>query len=66
MSRRNDDLLLRDMLDSISKINAYTSQIGKEEFLTNVLVQDAVIRNFVVLGEASNRLSKDFRYMTPR
>jgi len=44
----------------LSVFNAYTCD-GKEVFLQTVIIQDAVIRNFEVIGEASKRLSPEIR-----
>ncbi len=45
----------------IEKILSYTKGMSEEQFLKNEIVQDAVIRNFEVIGEAVKQLSKDFR-----
>ncbi|MBI2735729.1 MAG: DUF86 domain-containing protein [Rhodospirillales bacterium] len=42
--------------DAIAAIETYVSD-GRETFLRERMVQDAVIRNFEVIGEAANRLS---------
>jgi uncharacterized protein with HEPN domain len=49
------------MLECIEKIESYTNNISAKEFLKNEMVQDAVIRNFEIIGEATKQLSKDFR-----
>lgn len=56
MSKREPDLLFRDILESAEKILNYTSGFTKEQFLSNQLIIDAVIRNFEIIGEAANRL----------
>ena len=43
---------LKDILELISKIEKYTKEIGFEEFLKNELIQDAVVRNLEIIGEA--------------
>ncbi|MBM3598663.1 MAG: DUF86 domain-containing protein [Alphaproteobacteria bacterium] len=52
----DDRLYLSHIADSINQIRIYT-RAGREEFLGNRLVQDGVIRNFEVIGEAAKRLS---------
>lgn len=48
---------LEHMLDAISRIQDYVSQVGNErEFQSNHLVQDAVVRNLEVLGEAAQNI----------
>ena len=65
MSR--DPLRLRDylghILEAISQIQSYCEDIDEVSFLTNRMIQDAVIRNFEVIGEASKnveRVAPDF------
>lgn len=49
---------LDHILESISRIEAYTAGLDKESFLATTLVQDAVIRNFEIIGEASRRIER--------
>lgn len=49
---------LSHIVDAIERIESYTSNIDENDFLENELVQDAVIRNLEVIGEASNNLLK--------
>lgn len=55
---------LAQILDRIERIEDFTDD-GKEEFLSNLMVQDAVIRNFEVIGEAAKRIPDDFRDSHP-
>lgn len=52
---------LEDILEAIEKIFEYIGEIGFEEFDQNTEKQDAVIRRFEIIGEASRRLEDDFR-----
>ena len=60
MSR--DPLRLRDylgnILEAISQIQSYCEDIDEVSFLTNRMIQDAVIRNFEVIGEASKNVER--------
>jgi uncharacterized protein with HEPN domain len=47
---------LRHILEAISRIDEYTAAINQMEFSKNRLLQDAVIRNFEILGEASRNI----------
>ncbi len=49
---------LEHMLEALDRIQKYTDGKSKEQFLADHLVQDAVMRNFGVLGEAANNCSK--------
>ena len=53
MSERNFIVFLHDILDSINKIEKYTSGMNYETFSHSDIVTDAVIRNFEIIGEAS-------------
>ncbi|MBE8989219.1 DUF86 domain-containing protein [Nostoc sp. LEGE 12450] len=41
------------------------TQDGKEAFLQTTIIQDAVIRNFEIIGEATKRLSSEIRAAYP-
>lgn len=47
---KEDQVYLEYILDCIGKIKKY-SQGGKEEFLNNSMVQDAIIRRLQTLAE---------------
>ena len=51
---------LTHILEAIERIEEYVSDLDEMAFLENKLVQDAVIRNFEVIGEASNNIEKRF------
>lgn len=61
MSKRPEKLLLEDILESIESILEFTSDISIERFLTDKKTKDAVVRNFEVIGEAANKLSKGLK-----
>ena len=47
---------LRHILEAIDRILKYTGGMSKEDFCSSQLVQDAVIRNIEILGEASRNI----------
>lgn len=51
---------LAHILQAIERICRYTDQLDEVAFLQNELVQDAVIRNFEIVGEASNNIQKHY------
>ena len=55
---------LVQILERIERIVEYTSG-GKKAFFTDQRTQDAVIRNFEVIGEASKRIPEEFRKNNP-
>jgi len=56
MSRREPELLLGDIIESIQKIKNYTTGMSSKEFFDDDKTLDAVIRNFEIIGEAANRM----------
>ena len=61
MAHRKIEFLLLDILKACDRIKFYTKDLDKEKIINNPMIVDAVIRNFEIIGEASNRLGKDFR-----
>jgi uncharacterized protein with HEPN domain len=60
-----DDLLyLEHIRDAIAKIQVYTAG-GREAFLRDSLIQDGVVRNFEIIGEASKRLTDETKRKHP-
>jgi uncharacterized protein with HEPN domain len=57
---KSDRPYLGHILDSIDAIERYVAS-GRQHFLDERMIQDAVIRNFEVIGEAANRLSPGTR-----
>ena len=53
------------ILESIILIEQYTKNISFEEFEKDRKTIDAVIRNFEIIGEASNKLPEEFRKQYP-
>ena len=55
-----DDLAyIEHILDCIRKIKEFTTGLSLKDFSVNELVQDAVIRNIEIIGEASKKISSD-------
>lgn len=65
MSKRDDKLLLDDIIDSIDKIQRYTNNLTFSDFVSDPKTIDAVIRNFEIIGEGVNRLSDSFKEKYP-
>ena len=49
---------LGHILKAIERIDRYTAEMDEFAFLANELVQDAVIRNIEIIGEASNNIQR--------
>jgi uncharacterized protein with HEPN domain len=61
MSKRDWKLLLEDIRESIQKIEKYVADSTLEQFKTNELVIDAVVRNLEIVGEASRMMPEEGR-----
>jgi uncharacterized protein with HEPN domain len=49
----------------ILKIKEYTKDLDESDFLQNTMIQDAVIRNFEIIGEATKNIENNFRVKYP-
>jgi uncharacterized protein with HEPN domain len=58
VSQSRDELYLQHVLDAIEKIERYVA-VGYDEFMAASHWQDAVIRQFEIIGEAVKRLFSD-------
>lgn len=59
-----DKKLLEDILEAIESIEAYTVD-NFEVFQDDSKTQDAVLYNLIIIGEAANRISEEFRENYP-
>ncbi len=50
---------LGHIVEAIHRIQRYTDGMGEHAFLSSELIQDAVIRNFEVIGEASRNIERN-------
>jgi len=58
---KDKETLFSHILEAINKIENYTDDISKEEFLEEVKTQDAVIRRLEIIGEAIKNLPEEFK-----
>ena len=56
---------IKDILKAIGNIETYIDSMTLSEFKKNQLVIDAVIRNFEIIGEASNYIPKNVKNSHP-
>ena len=61
MMQKDDTVYLREILDCIARIEAYTQGIPYETFYDERMRQDAVILQIANIGESARKLSNDFR-----
>ena len=62
--KKDPRIYLAQILERIDRILQYTSG-GKEAFLSDPLIQDAVIRNLEVIGEATKRIPQEDKMRHP-
>jgi len=49
---------LAHIAEAIGRIDRYTANLDESTFLNDQLVQDAVVRNLEIIGEASNNIER--------
>ncbi len=62
---RDDSVYLQHILDAIARIEEYLLGVSEEMFYEQHLVQDGVIRQLEIIGEATKRLSSGTRARCP-
>jgi uncharacterized protein with HEPN domain len=63
--KRDESFYLHHILDAISKAEEYLQGLDEVAFSRNTLVQDGVIRQIEIIGEATKRLSAELRNRYP-
>lgn len=61
----SDNLYLEHILEAIGKIDRYTAGLDFQKFDKNELVQDGVVRELEIIGEAAKHISEKFRTYHP-
>jgi uncharacterized protein with HEPN domain len=62
--KKDARVYLAQILERIDRIKEYTTD-GKQVFFNDSRTQDAVIRNFEVIGEAAKRIPEEYRQQHP-
>lgn len=62
---KDNTLYLGHIRDAIDKIERYISDVAFEDFASNDMMVDAVVRELAIIGEATNNLSDDYRRSHP-
>lgn len=61
MAVEKDIVYLRHVLLAIEKVNEYTNRGGRDLFDHDTAIQDAIVKQIEIIGEASRRISKEFK-----
>jgi len=59
--KNNTKIFLLHILESIEKLEEITTTTSKEEFLKNWIIQDAILKNFIVIGEAVANIDEEIK-----
>ena len=62
---KRDRLYLQHISDAVEKILGFTEGVEFEDFEKAELLQGAVIHQFLIIGEAANKVSDEFRDAHP-
>ncbi len=62
--KKDPRVYLVQILERVERILQFTAG-GRTAFLDSALIQDAVIRNFEIIGEAAKRVPEEFRRAHP-
>ena len=65
MKKRSYRLFIEDIVESMNRIEQYLSGMSHQDFLSNQMVIDAVIRNIEIIGEAARNIPEDIRNAYP-
>ena len=65
MSKRENLLLIQDMLTACSRIRSYTQNMDYGGFIKDEKTMDATVRNIQILGEAAKQVAKEMQKRYP-
>ncbi|MDP2924980.1 MAG: DUF86 domain-containing protein [Nanoarchaeota archaeon] len=63
--KRNINLFIQDILESIKDIESFSEGLTKEKFTSDKLKQNAIIRSLEIIGEAVKSIPDSFRRKYP-
>jgi uncharacterized protein with HEPN domain len=67
MHNEDDKANIEEVLYAIKHIESYMQNVSSlDELLENRMVYDAVMMNFIIMGEACKRLSKELKNANPQ
>lgn len=64
--KKDDTVYLLHILDAIDLIDEYTKGMSENEFLSNSMAHDAVVRQIEIVGEAARNVSTEFQEKYPK
>ena len=66
MPKRDDSVLLRDILDAINQIESYLTDVSYQHFCETRLLQDGVVHQLEIIGEATETSAMPFAPCMPK
>ena len=58
---KEDISYIEHILQAIARVFKYTEGISRDDFDENEMIQDAIIRNIQIIGEATKKISINFK-----
>ncbi|MGD9628233.1 MAG: DUF86 domain-containing protein [Pyrinomonadaceae bacterium] len=65
MKSRHDRLYVYDIMECCDRVADYISGVREEEYQKNLMLQDALVRNIEVVGEAVKNISQQIKDAYP-
>jgi uncharacterized protein with HEPN domain len=59
------DLRVQDILKAIAAIQRHTANISLEEFIDNEVLVQAVLYNYIIIGEATRNIPPEIQTLSP-
>lgn len=63
---KDDNVYIQHISECIKKIEGYSKKITKNHFLEKSIIQDAIIRQIEIIGEASKLISEKTKAKNPK
>ena len=63
---RDETVYLQHILDAINRIEEYLHHVTEQSFHQQHLVQDGVIRQLEIIGEAARKISQEYKASHPQ
>lgn len=65
MKTNSTKLYLSHILESIEKLEEIKTSTSKDDFINSWILQDAVLKNFIVIGEAVANIDEEIKQSYP-
>lgn len=59
--RKDDNVYIQHIRECLNNIKSFLHNRTRQEFMANVMLSSAVIHQFMIMGEAANKVSEDFK-----